>query len=251
MIPLPGFGLHFIILATFIGSIFTAISTQLSLHDQPNTLKSNEIFMHRLENGLLIFSGVFGAGALFYYVGRSHWEVLVAIFPAWIFSLMLLSWKTFQQRQNWGSLDQKEKLIRLIPYSLLFMGYIYLIPQAFSIPSPVAELRRLALNTEKYVTREKKLLEIIRAHTLLGEKIGIIYPLSHLLAYRAKVVNVFPFSQNGSLALISQIQMTLQAFNNNSVSTVFGDVPTELENQLIENGFKKIGAFEDFIIWKR
>src|SRR5262249_43100334 len=76
MIPMPVFGLHWVVYATFMAAIASGL---LADHLDP------------LLRGLLLYSGVSAAGPCMYYVGRAPEAVLVAaVFPAWAFCLMLL-----------------------------------------------------------------------------------------------------------------------------------------------------------------
>jgi hypothetical protein len=72
-------GLHLIVYATYAGAI--AVATVRAIERAPN----------RALTGMLAWSGVFGLGSASYFMGRTHPELLVALFSTWALTLALLS----------------------------------------------------------------------------------------------------------------------------------------------------------------
>ncbi|HXE45871.1 MAG TPA: hypothetical protein VN635_11820, partial [Conexibacter sp.] len=72
-------GLHLVLYATFAGAI--ALATVRALERAPN----------RALTGMLAWSGVFGLGSAAYFMGRTHPELLIALFPTWALALALLT----------------------------------------------------------------------------------------------------------------------------------------------------------------
>jgi len=72
-------GLHLVLYATFAGAI--ALATVRALQRAPG----------RALTGMLAWCGVFGLGSAAYFMGRTHPELLVAIFPTWALTLALMT----------------------------------------------------------------------------------------------------------------------------------------------------------------
>jgi hypothetical protein len=72
-------GLHLILYGTYAGAI--ALATVRAIERAPN----------RPLTGMLAWSGVFGLGSASYFMGRTHPELLVALFSTWALTLALLS----------------------------------------------------------------------------------------------------------------------------------------------------------------
>jgi hypothetical protein len=72
-------GLHIVLYATYAAAIAVA------------TVRALERAENRPLTGMLAWSGVFGLGSAAYFMGRTHPELLVALFPTWTLALALLS----------------------------------------------------------------------------------------------------------------------------------------------------------------
>ena len=80
LMPIPGFfGTHLLIYLTYLAAIVVA------------TVRMRRGAGNRVLTGMLAWAGVFGLGAGFYYVGRSHPIALEYQFSAWGLALMLLT----------------------------------------------------------------------------------------------------------------------------------------------------------------
>jgi hypothetical protein len=73
------FGLHLVLYATYAAAIAVA------------TVRALERTENRPLTAMLAWSGVFGLGSGAYFMGRTHPELLVALFPTWTLALVLLS----------------------------------------------------------------------------------------------------------------------------------------------------------------
>ena len=72
-------GLHLVLYLTYAAAI--AVATVRALERAPN----------RPLTAMLVWSGIFGLGSAAYFMGRTHPELLVALFPTWALALALLS----------------------------------------------------------------------------------------------------------------------------------------------------------------
>lgn len=235
MLPMPAFGFHWVIYLTFMATLARALFGQSR---------------DRLLVGLLLFSGVFGCGALAYYVGRSSWSNLVAVFSAWAFSFMLLAWSKWQE---WRQLGQAGGLLQLAPLPALLIGFGYLMcwSCAGKGPNLVQEIDRLTAAPEVLWPKKAGLVKFLREHAGRGEKVGVIYPYGYLLSLKAGVDNVFPFANGGSLILKRQLEVVLRTFDQAGVQRVFGQVEGELADEFRRKGFRPVAGVEDFVLWER
>jgi hypothetical protein len=72
-------GVHVILYATYVGAIAVA------------TVRAIERSESRALTGMLAWCGVFGLGSAAYFMGRTHPELLIALFPTWALTLALLT----------------------------------------------------------------------------------------------------------------------------------------------------------------
>lgn len=80
LLPIPGFfGVHLLVYLTYLAAIVIA------------TVRMRRRARNRTLTGMLAWASVFGLGAGFYYVGRSHPAALIDQFSAWALALMLLT----------------------------------------------------------------------------------------------------------------------------------------------------------------
>jgi hypothetical protein len=80
LLPLPGaLGFHLVVYLTYVAAIGTA------------TVRALEPAPDRVLTGMLAWCGVFGLGAGSYFMGRTHPELLIAMFSIWALTLALLT----------------------------------------------------------------------------------------------------------------------------------------------------------------
>ena len=222
MIPMPAWGLHWMVCATHLAAILTGVT--MVFRRAPNTKPD-------LLAGMLIFAGFFGCGNLMYYVGRSHWAVLISCFPAWGLSIALLALHQWQNRAS------PRNMLQAIPSAFLALIVILMVPQLGNFTSPLEQIQRLQGKDPSFSERQQAMVDLIKKFSKSGEKVAVIYPWGHRLAIEARVENIFPFAQDESLILIAQLQRTYDAILNNHVGSVFGLFPKEIADWLNKNGF--------------
>ena len=72
-------GLHLVLYVTYAAAI--GVATVRAIERAPN----------RPLTGMLAWCGVFGLGSAAYFMGRTHPELLIALFPTWALTLALLT----------------------------------------------------------------------------------------------------------------------------------------------------------------
>jgi hypothetical protein len=241
MLPMPTFGLHWVIYLTFMAAIARGLFDGSA---------------SRLRRGLCLYSGVFGTGALMYYVGRSHPQVLVMVFPAWALSFVLLAWLGLEDVR--ARLRARGFLRALTPGAVLLgAGYVSVLATFAERPNVVQQVRRLTAPCGEgqpgnpLLGDTAALADCVRAHAAPGEKVGIIAPYGHLVAGETGVVNVFPFSCPGSLIVRSQLSRATQALQASHVLRVFAaGVSPDVALELCRLGFRQEDAGNP-ILWTR
>ncbi|HEX7292450.1 MAG TPA: hypothetical protein VF250_15125, partial [Conexibacter sp.] len=203
MAPLhPQLGMSTVIYLTFVAALGTA--TVLALRPAPD----------RLLIGLLAWSGVFGLGAGGYYVGRSIPEVLTNIFPAWALAVTLLTVAAVR-----GLAARGARRPRAIELACLF-AFGLLVCSLAQTPSPTAQLRRIAADGPRYL-RQEPVLAFVAANARGGEPVAMLTELGHLIAYRAGVDDVTPYTGSESIQTQEQLDDTLAALRAAGGRSVF------------------------------
>ena len=241
MLPMPPFGLHWAFGVTFLAAVAVGLFDRTA---------------PRARRALLLYAGTFGPGALMYYVGRSHPNVLITIYPAWAFAFLLLAWSC------WADLAPRLRSLgwrALTPAAvLLALGYAAVAGRLSDRPDLVAQFRRLT--TKQYAEdfaapwmlgEYRAVVACLRSHTTPGESVAVIAPAGHLEAAEAGVVNVFPFACSNSVLLQAQLDAMTRAIRTADVRTVVADkVSEDLLVQLVRLGYRRRPA-DSPLLWRR
>jgi hypothetical protein len=238
MLPMPPLGLHWVVYATFIAAIIRGLL-------EPPHL--------RLRKGLLLYGGVFGCGALMYYVGRSHVLVLPAIFSAWAFPFLLLVWAWWEDSRPLASPRHFLRALS-VPGLLLAFGYTVI----FSLGEDMPSLRKSMARLSGPAVPEWPLLstpvKVVQQLAHPHEKVLVMSEHGFLIAHQAGVDNVFPFVQPGSVILRSQLALALRALEQHHVCRVFGRFAGILDDMIPElhhRGFQRTCELDGFEAWQR
>jgi hypothetical protein len=222
MLPMPPTGLHWIFYAIFMSALVSAWSLRASTKD-------------RLLRGLLLYSGLFGGGAMFYFVGRSAWQVLVAIFPAVGFALMLLVWNFFRKPWRPGALSW-------IPAGLLIFGYLAC--GAFvATPNPYDHLSRILSSTDPKITDDiARTIGELRPHLKKGDPVLLLHRFGYHIANLMEVKDVFPLNHYETLMTYAHLDQVTRAIDRSHVKVAWGRISDDLAGKLLERGFRKANA---------
>jgi hypothetical protein len=122
-------GLHLVLHLTYVAAI--AVATVRALAGAGN----------RPLTAMLAWSGIFGLGSAAYFMGRTHPELLVALFPTWALALALLG------------VDAVERLVRRpgarpgLGTALVLAGMALTACSLAQLPAPWTQLRRIGQET--------------------------------------------------------------------------------------------------------
>jgi hypothetical protein len=233
MLPMPICGLHWVIYLTFIAAISRGLFDR---HVTP---------LHR---GMLLYSGIFGLGALMYFVGRSHHGVLITIFSAWAFAFSILIMNAnLDKRFGFAARRPLPAALRL----LAILGLLSCLAQVRHAACPWNQVHRLQVTGGNLWNQPAAMINFIRAQSRPGERMIIACPYGHLIALEAGVTNVFPFSEAFSLILRSQLDQVLAAMDQAHVDRVVGWFDPEFKTALNARGFVAETDSPGYSVWIR
>jgi len=198
---MAAFGFHLAVYATFVATIGVA------------TVRAARGDDDRLLTGLLVWSGVFGLGASSYFAGRSDTLSLIALFSAWGLALVLLVIVVGRR------LIGRDRPPTAPELAVLF-GCGLMVCALAQVPLPWNEASRLERTTEP-VFVQSAAVRFVSDTTEPGERVAIITPLGHRLAYDAGVVNVAPYASTESMPTEEQLETTLAAIRREGAERLY------------------------------
>jgi hypothetical protein len=229
MYPMPRFGLHLAIYATFVAALGVA------------TVRALQADGNRVLTGMLAWSAVFGLGAGAYFVGRSTPDNLPATFFPWSFALALLLIPAI------GSLRAASWRRPPLAATACLFGFLVMACSLAQTPTPWGQLDRLQRTTPPILAVPHG-QAFIAAHTHPGERVVILGLLGHRIGFNTGVVNVSPYSNSLVIATREQLDDTVAALRSEGGRKVFVDLKLsegELQGALEAAGFAYEGVGAD------
>jgi hypothetical protein len=214
MLPMPALGLHLAIYVTFAAAI--VVATVRALAGETDV---------RL-TALLAWAGVFGLGAGSYFAGRSHPEVLIDLFSAWAFALVLLVVVAVR-----AILARPTRRPLLAELAVLF-GLGIAICSLAQVPAPWSQVERLGRTARRPPFGAAEATRAIRAATRPGERVAILAPVGHRIAYDLGIVNVSPYASLLSMPAVEQLSETIRVLRREGGHKVFVSVGQTEPQQL-------------------
>jgi hypothetical protein len=202
--PMAPIGLQAAMYATFSATLVFAVVRAIRGSEEP------------VLTALLAWSGPFGLLAGSYYVGASNPLTLGTLFSAWCFALVLLVVAVVR------ALVSQPRRLPSAPALAVLFGFglaVCAIPQ-FPMPGP--QLARL----DHHVTpiyEQRELVQAIRDDVRHGEKVAILFPLGHRVAYDLGVVNVAPYSGPAAMPTKQQLETTIDVMRHEHARKAFVD----------------------------
>ncbi|MGE5784833.1 MAG: hypothetical protein ACM3ZE_09580, partial [Myxococcales bacterium] len=249
MMPLPRKGLYWLTYLTLMAAVVVPVYDRLAKPFDSQTRSE------RLVGGSLLYTGIASAGALAYYVGRSHPYTLEATFLAWGYTIVQLAHRAYRRWLHLQSARPQRALSLAAVPTLMSVGLTALmLPMVWEIPDPLVQYRRMTTTWADEDLVDAGALAMLRKHAREGETALIDYPNAHLLAIRAGIRNVFPFAHPGSLIIKAQhdlVVAALEGLSRDSAAHFFGSPNPDLRDRLIAHGFREIDGVGDFAVWQR
>jgi hypothetical protein len=207
--PMAPIGLHVAMYLTFSAALVLGVVRAVRGDEQA------------VLTGMLAWVGPFGLIAGSYYVGASNPLTLVTLFSLWMLAIVLLLVAVVR------ALAADRRLPALPELAVLF-GFGLAVCSLPQIPAPWNEVERLR-EPGPPVYRQDSLVSAIRAAVHPGEKVALILPLGHRIAYDLGVTNVSPYSGPAAMPTKHQLQVTIAAMRREGARSAFVDASARPE----------------------
>jgi len=215
MLPMPTLGFHLAIYATFAAALVVA------------TVRALRGAEHRTLTALLAWAGVFGLGAGSYFAGRSHPEVLISLFSAWAFALALLLVVVVQAVQ--ARVDHRPTVAEVV----LLAGCALAVCSLAQTPAPWSQISRIGRSAPTPQLQALATRTFVAASGAApGERVLILAPMGHRVAYELGLVNVAPYVSIISMPAEEQLTESLDALRAAGGTRVFASIGQTLPLQL-------------------
>ena len=232
---LPALGLHLALYVTFSAAIVVA-AVRLAAREEDPVLTS-----------MLLWSGVFGLGAAGYFLGRSDGFKLAALFSAWGLSLMLLTIVVVR-----SALAAEARRPRIAELTVL-LGFGLSLCLLAQFPPPWSQAARLRARSPRPLYAQTDVVRFVRARTRSAEKVGILVPFGHRIAYELGLVNVSPYIMDQTVVTRPQWQAVLDAMARERARELFltpSPAPA-LRRLLTRAGYAQRAAGANVVEWVR
>ncbi len=200
-LPMPRVSLHLALYATFAAAIVLA------------AVRMAQSRADVLLTGMLAWSGVFGLLAGGYYAGRSDDLKLVSMLSAWAFALMLLTVATVRAAtaRGWR---------RPAPAQLLvLLGFALGVCSLVRFPAPWQQIERIASPAPP--TYRPAAERFVAQSTRRGQRVAILMPMGHRVAYDLGLVNVSPYATQDALVTRGQLQNVIDDARREGAHAIF------------------------------
>ncbi|HEX7292034.1 MAG TPA: hypothetical protein VF250_12985 [Conexibacter sp.] len=202
LLPMPSLGLHVAIYATYAAAlVLVAVRLASGRRD--------------VLTAMLAWCAVFGLGSGAYYAGRSLPDMLINVFSPWALTLALLlvaASRAIAARPSRRPTPAEGAVI---------VGFALAICSIAQTPAPWTQLQRLGRSTDRPLLVATATERAIRAWTKPGERVAILTPMAHRIAYRLRVDNVAPYANLESMPLRSQLAETVARMREAGVRRLF------------------------------
>lgn len=220
----------------------------------------NEIFpslKHRHEfTCIILYWTVFAAISFFWYVGRSHLQNLLIAQAFWLPPVMLTAWYAIYTAKR-AFVENKLRstgAVHFVPAVFSLAFFVFLSSTIFNT-DPVGDINRIG---RSYVARQKEKQEDQKFLQFFVDNsrkfpIMIVSDDSHLLAARAHLNNVYPFSSAGEIFSWEQVQQLRTVAKDRHVRRLYIeekmegiDIGPRIMPTLTKDDFRFLGQFTGF-----
>jgi len=233
MLPMPALGFHLVLYVTFAAALAVATVRALRGAEQ------------RSLTAMLAWAGVFGLGASSYFAGRSHPEVLISLFSAWALALSLLGIVAIRALLARGGRRPSVAEVAVLAGLALSACSLAQTP----VPWTQVDRIRTAGPPNSPIQRTDALRFVADAHARRGERVLILIPMGHRLAYELGLVNVAPYVSMISMPAVEQLQEALTTLRREGGTRIFaylGQVLPEHRAAIAQAGFRPVRETSDY-----
>jgi hypothetical protein len=233
MLPMPTLGFHLVLYATFAAAIVVA------------TVRAVGGAQERTLTALLAWAGVFGLGAGSYFAGRSHPEVLISLFSAWALALALLLVVAVR------AIRARSEPRPTVAEVALLAGCALAVCSLAQTPAPWSQLQRIgrsAPTPELQALRTRAF--VAQAGAVGGERVLILAPMGHRVAYDLGLVNVAPYVSMISMPAKRQLQESIDALRAEGGTRVIayrGQILPDQLQAVQDAGFRAVRVTEEYV----
>jgi hypothetical protein len=212
---MPLWGFHLVLYMTFVAAIAVAVLQHRRDRREPLLI------------GMLAWSGTFGLLAASYFLGRSDTLKLVSLFSAWSFALALLVVVVVRdlvaRPRSWPGL----------PAIMVLFAFGLAAVSLGETPTPGALLAHWAEPAPTPIYKELPAASFVAAETTRGEKVAILIPMGHRIAYDIGVTNVSPYTYLEAIITRRQLRTLLDAIRTSHARKIFApDATLPFEHRL-------------------
>jgi len=191
---------------------------------------------------MLAWSGVFGLVAGGYFAGRSHPQVLIDLFSPWALSLVLLTIAAGRAlaARGWRSPQVAE-------LAVLF-GFGLLVCSLAQTPAPWSQLHRIRDEAPVALFKQRIAAAFVTERTQPNEKVLLLMPLGHRVAYDTGRVNVSPYASIESMPTRQQLARAIEALRREGGDKLFLSTQFTFNEELAaiqRAGFSTAGQVQD------
>lgn len=214
MLPLPPMGLHWLFVLTYLACVLPYLLSP-----------------RRPVDALSVYVGLFGLGSFTYYVGRSHPQVLMALFPIWGLALGIVGIRALQYPSKPGRF--------VFGLGLLFFAGLFV---SALRDIPMREFgRRMRESDPQLRTTLDARVEELRALGKPGVRVLLLENYGHWVALKAGVKNVFPYSAvEGVVMVKDQARWIRDVAVKNGIDRYYGAPIPELREALEREGIVEV-----------
>jgi hypothetical protein len=233
MLPMPTLGFHLVLYATFGAALVAATVRAL-----------NGAGQHTL-TAMLAWSAVFGLGASSYFAGRSHPEVLISLFSAWTLALSLLGILVVR------ALVSRAGRRPTVAEVAVLAGLAIAACSLAQTPTPWSQIDRIgtAGPPNSPIQRFDARQFVAEAGAARRERVLILIPMGHRIAYELGLVNVAPYVSMISMPAVEQLDEALRALRREGGRRVFaylGQVLPEQQQAIQDAGFVRVRGTDEY-----
>ncbi|HEU4701356.1 MAG TPA: hypothetical protein VFS37_02660 [Conexibacter sp.] len=190
----------------------------------------------------LAWSGMFGLVAGGYFAGRSHPQVLIDLFSPWALALVLL---TIAAGRALAARDWR----RPQPAELaVLFGFGLLVCSLAQTPTPWSQLSRIRDDSPTPLFKQRIAAAFVAERTQPGEKVLLLMPLGHRVAYDTGRVNVGPYASIESMPTRQQLDRAIDVLRREGGDRLFLSTQFTFDEELdaIQRaGFAAEGQVQD------
>jgi hypothetical protein len=218
-------GWHLVLTVTFVAAVATA------------AVRVAQDARDRLLTAMLAWAGIFGLGAsVYFYAYRSHPDVLLNIFSAWAFALVLLTIVVLRA-------ERLRERLPALPALLVLFGFGLAVCSVAQVPRPWSEVSRIVDDGgESRPLVLSAMAAEVRHRTRPGEHVAIFVQVGHRVAREAGVVNVSPYPGFKQMPAREQLDETLERLRRDGGRAIFvgQEMPPGMAAYLHRRGWEQV-----------